>query len=145
MEQLVARTGKAEYWNNLLKLSEHASGMRDHDTLDVYRLKLLTGTIAGKDEYLLLAQLALQLGFAAESQAVAASVESSEGVVFVPALTGLGAPHWDPHARGTILGITRGTTRAHLVRATLEAIAFEPLAVLSKPVVLDLAIRPVKA
>jgi glycerol kinase len=45
--------------------------------------------------------------------------------VFVPALTGLGAPHWDPHARGTILGITRGTTRAHLVRATLEAIAFE--------------------
>ena len=45
--------------------------------------------------------------------------------MFVPALTGLGAPHWDPHARGTILGITRGTTRAHLVRATLEAIAFE--------------------
>jgi glycerol kinase len=45
--------------------------------------------------------------------------------VFVPALTGLGAPHWDPRARGTILGITRGTTRAHLVRATLEAIAFE--------------------
>ena len=47
------------------------------------------------------------------------------GVVFVPALTGLGAPHWDPDARGAILGITRGTTRAHLVRATLEAIAFE--------------------
>jgi glycerol kinase len=45
--------------------------------------------------------------------------------VFVPALTGLGAPHWDPHARGAILGITRGTTRAHLARATLEAIAFE--------------------
>ena len=43
----------------------------------------------------------------------------------MPALTGLGAPHWDPHARGTILGITRGTTRAHIVRATLEAIAFE--------------------
>ena len=49
----------------------------------------------------------------------------SGGVVFVPALTGLGAPDWDPAARGTILGITRGTTRAHLVRATLEAIAFE--------------------
>jgi glycerol kinase len=46
-------------------------------------------------------------------------------VVFVPALTGLGAPHWDPQARGSIQGITRGTTRAHLVRATLEAIAFE--------------------
>ena len=46
-------------------------------------------------------------------------------MVFVPALTGLGAPHWDPHARGLIIGITRGTTRAHVVRATLEAIAFE--------------------
>ncbi len=65
------------------------------------------------------------VGSAAETAAVAASVEDSDGVVFVPALTGLGAPHWDPRARGTILGITRGTTRAHLVRATLEAIAFE--------------------
>ena len=65
------------------------------------------------------------VGSAAETEAIAATVDSSEGVVFVPALTGLGAPHWDPHARGTILGITRGTTRAHLVRATLEAITFE--------------------
>ena len=65
------------------------------------------------------------VGSAAETEAIAATVDSSDGVVFVPALTGLGAPHWDPHARGTILGITRGTTRAHLVRATLEAIAFE--------------------
>ncbi len=65
------------------------------------------------------------VGSAAESEAIAATVDSSEGVVFVPALTGLGAPDWDPHARGTVLGITRGTTRAHLVRATLEAIAFE--------------------
>ena len=48
----------------------------------------------------------------------------SGDVVFVPALTGLGAPHWDPYARGAILGITRGTTRAHIARATLEAIAF---------------------
>jgi glycerol kinase len=62
---------------------------------------------------------------AAETEAIAATVDSSEGVVFVPALTGLGAPHWDPHARGLIIGLTRGTTRAHLVRATLEAIAFE--------------------
>jgi glycerol kinase len=62
---------------------------------------------------------------AAETEAVARSVPDSGGVVFVPALTGLGAPHWDPDARGTISGITRGTTRAHLVRATLEAIAFE--------------------
>jgi glycerol kinase len=65
------------------------------------------------------------VGTAAETAAIASTVESSDGVVFVPALTGLGAPHWDPRARGTILGLTRGTTRAHLVRATLEAIAFE--------------------
>ena len=65
------------------------------------------------------------VGSAAETAAIAATVDDSEGVVFVPALTGLGAPHWDPHARGLIIGLTRGTTRAHLVRATLEAIAFE--------------------
>ena len=62
---------------------------------------------------------------AAQSEALARSVPDSGGVVFVPALTGLGAPDWDPDARGAIFGITRGTTRAHLVRATLEAIAFE--------------------
>jgi glycerol kinase len=62
---------------------------------------------------------------AAQSEALARSVPDSGGVVFVPALTGLGAPYWDPDARGAIFGITRGTTRAHLVRATLEAIAFE--------------------
>jgi len=65
------------------------------------------------------------VGSAAETAAIAATVDDTEGVVFVPALTGLGAPHWDPHARGLIIGITRGTTRAHIVRATLEAIAFE--------------------
>lgn len=65
------------------------------------------------------------VGSAAESEALASTVSSSDGVVFVPALTGLGAPHWDPQARGLIVGITRGTTRAHLARATLEAIAFE--------------------
>jgi glycerol kinase len=65
------------------------------------------------------------VGSAAETAAVASTVDSSEGVVFVPALTGLGAPDWDPHARGLVIGITRGTTRAHLVRATLEAITFE--------------------
>jgi glycerol kinase len=62
---------------------------------------------------------------ASETEAVARTVDDANGVVFVPALTGLGAPHWDPDARGLITGITRGTTRAHLVRATLEAIAFE--------------------
>ncbi|MEO7037993.1 MAG: glycerol kinase GlpK [Polyangiaceae bacterium] len=62
---------------------------------------------------------------AQEIEALALSVPSSEGVAFVPALSGLGAPHWDPDARGLITGITRGTTRAHLARATLEAIAFQ--------------------
>ncbi len=62
---------------------------------------------------------------AAQSEALARSVPDSGGVVFVPALTGLGAPDWDPDARGAMFGLTRGTTRAHLVRAALEAIAFE--------------------
>lgn len=65
------------------------------------------------------------VGSAAETEAIAATVPSSDGVVFVPALTGMGAPHWDPHARGLIIGLTRGTTRGHIVRATLEAITFE--------------------
>ena len=65
------------------------------------------------------------IGSAAEVESLARTVPDSDGVVFVPALTGLGAPHWDPDARGTVLGITRGTTRAHLARATLDAIAFE--------------------
>jgi glycerol kinase len=62
---------------------------------------------------------------AKDIEALARKVPSSDGVVFVPALAGLGAPHWDPGARGTITGITRGTTAAHLARATLEGIAFE--------------------
>jgi glycerol kinase len=62
---------------------------------------------------------------AADIEALARTVASSDGVVFVPALVGLGAPHWDPDARGLISGITRGTTAAHIARATLEAIAFQ--------------------
>ena len=62
---------------------------------------------------------------AAESEALAASVPDTDNVYFVPALTGLGTPYWDPYARGTIVGISRGTTRAHLVRATLEAMAWQ--------------------
>lgn len=60
-----------------------------------------------------------------EAGAVAGSVPDSGGVYFVPALTGLGAPWWDPYARGTVLGLTRGTTRAHLVRAAVEAMAYQ--------------------
>jgi glycerol kinase len=62
---------------------------------------------------------------AAQSEALARSVEDSGGVIFVPALTGLGAPDWDPDARGAMFGLTRGTTRAHVIRATLEAITYE--------------------
>jgi len=60
-----------------------------------------------------------------ETEALAASLDGNDGVYFVPALTGLGSPHWDPYARGTIVGLTRGSGRAHLARATLEAMAFQ--------------------
>jgi glycerol kinase len=60
-----------------------------------------------------------------ETEAMARALESNDGVYFVPALTGLGSPHWDPYARGTIVGITRGTRREHLARAALEAIAYQ--------------------
>src|SRR3954471_19046051 len=62
---------------------------------------------------------------AGETEALAASLDSNDGVYFVPALTGLGSPHWDPYARGTIVGLTRGTARAHLARAALEAMAYQ--------------------
>jgi glycerol kinase len=73
------------------------------------------------------------LGFieqSAEVEALAASVPDSGGVYLVPAFTGLGSPHWDPYARGTIVGLTRGTTKAHIARAALEAIAFQSAEVL---------------
>ncbi len=65
------------------------------------------------------------IGSAPESEGLAASLDSNDGVYFVPALTGLGSPHWDPYARGTIVGLTRGSGRAHLARAALEAIAYQ--------------------
>lgn len=63
-------------------------------------------------------------------QTLAATVEDTDGVVVVPAFSGLGAPHWDAYARGTIFGITRGTTEAHIARATLESIAYQTYDVL---------------
>ncbi len=99
---------------------------------------LLTTRAAGASEFALegsvfVAGAAIQwlrdnLGIirhAADVEALAASVPDNGGVTFVPAFTGLGAPHWDPHARGAILGITRGTTAAHIARAALEAIALQ--------------------
>ena len=62
---------------------------------------------------------------AAETEELAASLDGNDGVYFVPALTGLGSPYWDPYARGALIGLTRGTGRAQIVRATLEAIAYQ--------------------
>lgn len=62
---------------------------------------------------------------APETEELAASLDGNDGVYFVPALVGLGSPHWDPYARGTIVGLTRGTGRAHLARAALESIAYQ--------------------
>lgn len=75
-----------------------------------------------------------QLGIiekSSEIEALARTVESSDGVYFVPAFAGLGAPHWDPHARGTINGLTRGSSKGHLARAALEGIAFQSFDVLN--------------
>ena len=69
---------------------------------------------------------------ASETEAIAASIDSTGGVYFVPALTGLGAPNWEPRARGTIVGVTRGTARSHIVRATLEAMAYGTADVLGR-------------
>jgi glycerol kinase len=74
---------------------------------------------------------------AAESEALAESVSDTGGVYFVPALTGLGSPHWRPDVRGLVTGLTRGTTRAHLVRAALEAAAYQTADVLAAMPPLD--------
>jgi glycerol kinase len=65
------------------------------------------------------------IGDAAETEALASSLDSNDDVYFVPALTGLGSPYWDPYARGTIVGLTRGSRPAHLARAALEAMAYQ--------------------
>ncbi|CAN5643606.1 hypothetical protein BH20ACT11_BH20ACT11_09140 [soil metagenome] len=62
---------------------------------------------------------------ASETEDLARSVDDNGGVYFVPALVGLGAPHWDPYARGTVVGLTRGSTKAHLARAALESMAYQ--------------------
>ena len=67
------------------------------------------------------------IGSSADVEALACQVEDTEGVYLVPAFSGLGAPHWDPYARGTMVGITRGTKAAHIARAALESIAYQSL------------------
>ena len=71
------------------------------------------------------------VGTAAETEEVATQVKDSNGVFFVPAFTGLGAPHWDMYSRGTMVGLTRGANRAHIVRAALESIAYQSWDVIS--------------
>jgi len=71
------------------------------------------------------------LGDAAESEVLAMTISDNGGVYFVPAFVGLGAPHWNPEARGTIVGLTRGSSRSHLVRAALEAMAYQTSDVLT--------------
>jgi glycerol kinase len=66
----------------------------------------------------------------ADIETLAGQVKDSEGVYFIPAFAGLGAPHWNQHARGTLVGLTRGSTAAHIARAALESIAFQTLEVL---------------
>jgi glycerol kinase len=121
-------TGCFMLMNTGSKLPRSASGL----------ISTIAWGIGGKVEYALegavfVAGAAVQwlrdelglLHSAAESEALARSVPDTGGVYVVPAFTGLGAPYWDPQARGTIVGLTRGSNRAHLVRATLEAIAYE--------------------
>lgn len=111
------------------------------------RNKLLTTvawTIGGKTEYALEGSVFIGgavvqwlrdgLGIikkSADVEPLAASVADSDGVYVVPAFTGLGAPHWDPNARGTIVGITRGTSAAHIARAALDSIAYQVADLLS--------------
>jgi glycerol kinase len=83
---------------------------------------------------------------AGETEELARSLEGNDGVYFVPALTGLGSPHWDPYARGTIVGLTRGSGRAHLARAALEAIAYQTVdAVRAQEAAAGRALRVLKA
>jgi glycerol kinase len=71
------------------------------------------------------------IGHASESEPLAASLPHTEGVVLVPAFVGLGAPYWDSEARAALVGLTRGTTRAHIVRAGLEAVSYQTLDLLN--------------
>jgi glycerol kinase len=82
---------------------------------------------------------------ASETEALARSLDSNEGVYFVPALTGLGSPHWDPYARGTIVGLTRGSGREHIARAALEAIAYQSVdAVRAQDAALGVALKELR-
>jgi glycerol kinase len=83
---------------------------------------------------------------ASDTEELARSLDSNEGVYFVPALTGLGSPHWDPYARGTIVGLTRGSKRAHVARAALEAIGYQTVdAVRAQNTALGIRLKELRA
>jgi glycerol kinase len=124
---LVANTG------DVTPVSEHKLlGTIGYDIADFGGAYALEGSIFNAGT--VVQWLRDELGFmrsAVESEAMAASLEGNGGIYIVPAFTGLGAPHWDADARGAITGITRGTTAAHLVRAGLEAAAYQTLDLLT--------------
>src|ERR1019366_4749421 len=124
-ELLQPRFGKKHIWNRLFHADEHrrathavAPPVAHHGCLED----------PGPDGLRARRQCVYRRGLiqsSAEIEALAASVPDCGGVYLVPAFAGLGAPHWDPYARGTITGLTLGTTAAHLARAALEGIAFQ--------------------
>ena len=143
-DQQAATFGQACHRKGLVK-NTYGTGcfmlMHAGDTPPVSRNRLLATvgwTVGGRTDYLLEGSVFMGgatvqwlrdgLGIIRQShevEALATSVPDSGGVMLVPAFTGLGAPHWDPYARGTILGMTRGTGAAHIARAAVEAIAYQ--------------------
>ncbi len=143
-DQQAATFGQACHRKGLVK-NTYGTGcfmlMHAGDSPPISRNRLLATvgwTVAGRTDYLLEGSVFMGgatvqwlrdgLGIIRQShevEALATSVPDSGGVMLVPAFTGLGAPHWDPYARGTILGMTRGTSAAHIARAAVEAIAYQ--------------------
>ncbi len=143
-DQQAATFGQACHRKGLVK-NTYGTGcfmlMHAGDTAPVSHNRLLATvgwTVGGRTDYLLEGSVFMGgatvqwlrdgLGIIRQSsdvEALATSVPDSGGVMLVPAFTGLGAPHWDPYARGTIVGMTRGTSAAHIARAAVEAIAYQ--------------------
>ena len=117
---MLMNTGREDKASTSGLLTTIAWGMRAEITYALEGSTFIAGAVIQwlRDELKLIRS-------AEESEHLASMVEDSNGVYLVPAFVGLGAPHWDPHARGTIVGLTRGVNRKHLVRAAIESIAFQ--------------------
>ncbi len=118
---LLMNTGTTPFTEQRRLLTTVAVGFADQPTEYALEGSIL---VAGSAVQWLRDELGI-IDAAADTEGLARSVESTDDLWFVPALTGLGAPYWDPDARGTILGISRGSSRAHIARATLESIAYQ--------------------